>query len=71
MVKCVMLLHKIDGEMNVQNSGFFCEMEMVATCSTTDGSAFTSVYVYVIATVVPQLTATALATHLRHSISKR
>ena len=46
-------------------------MEMVATCSTTDGSAFMSVYVYVIATVVPQLTAMAVTTHPRHRISKR
>ena len=46
-------------------------METVATCSMTDGSAFTSVYVYAITTVDPQLTATAVATHPRCRISKR
>ena len=46
-------------------------METVATCSTTDGSAFTSVYVYAIATVVTQLTATAVATHPHRHILKR
>ena len=35
-----MLLSKIDGEMNAQNVDFprNCEMETVATCSTTDGN---------------------------------
>ena len=49
----------------------FCEMETVAKCSTTEGSTFTSVYVCAIAFVVPQLTATAVATHPRHHISER
>ena len=65
-----MLLRKIVGELNVQNDVFFqrnCEMEMVAT----DGSAFTSVYVYVVTTVVPLLTAVAVATPPRRRISKR
>ena len=36
--KCEMLLRKIDGKTNVQNCGFSREMEMVATCSTTNGN---------------------------------
>ena len=38
--KCEMLLRKIDGQMNVQNCGFFTKLrnETVATCSTTDGN---------------------------------
>ena len=71
--KCEMLLCKIDSEINVQTVDFLrnCEMETVATCSTTDGYAFTSVYVYTIATVVLQLTGTTVATHPRRRISKR
>ena len=97
--------------MNVQMVDFprNCEMETVATCSTTDGngsyhelapsffeemtrlnvkrrpdnhngaipqksrvpSAFTSVYVYAIVTVVPQLTTAAVATYPHRRISKR
>ena len=71
--KCEMLLCKIDGEMNVQNGEFSAKL------LNGDGGdiihdwrhAFTSVYVYAIATVVSQLTATAVATHPRHRVWKR
>ena len=68
-----MLLRKIDGKINVKKSGFSreIEMEMVATCSMTSGSAITSVYIYAIETVVLQLTATPVATHPRRHILKR
>ena len=70
---CEMLQRKIDGKINVQNSGFFAKLrnEGGGDISTTDRSAFTCVYVYAIAIVVPQLTATAVATHPHSRISKR
>ena len=68
-----MLLRKIDGEMNVQNGGYSARLR------NGDGGdilhnwwlRFTSVYICAIATVVPQLTATAVAMHPRSRISKR